>query len=54
MPTKPMKTREQLLAEADEAEQMAKLVSYAKDKERLLQRAAELRRAAEAVREPGR
>ncbi|HEY8616016.1 hypothetical protein [Phenylobacterium sp.] len=42
-----MKTPEQLLAEAEEAERMAALVSYQKDKDALLQRAAELRRAAE-------
>ncbi len=42
-----MKSREQLLAEAEEAERLAALVSYRPDKERLLKRAAELRRQAE-------
>jgi hypothetical protein len=41
-----MKTPRQLLSEAEEAERMAQLVSYRKDKEALLQRARELRRAA--------
>lgn len=44
-----MKTPRQLQSEAEEAERMAQLVSYRKDKEALLQRAVELRRAAEAV-----
>ena len=42
----PTKTPDQLLAEADEAERMAAVVSYRKDKEALLRRAEELRRAA--------
>ncbi|MCR5879409.1 hypothetical protein [Phenylobacterium sp. J367] len=42
-----MKTAQELQAEAEEVERMARLVSYRKDKEALLARAAELRRAAE-------
>lgn len=42
-----MKSREELIEEAEEAERLAALVSYRPDKQRLLKRAAELRRQAE-------
>ena len=42
-----MKSPEQLLAEAEEAERLAAVVSYARDKQALLEKAAELRRQAE-------
>jgi hypothetical protein len=42
-----METNEQLLKRAREAEEMAAVVSYARDKERLLRQAEELRRQAE-------
>ena len=44
-----MKSRETLIQEAEEAERLAALVSYAPDKRRLLQKAAELRREAETA-----
>lgn len=44
-----MKSREELIQEAEEAERLAALVSYRPDKQRLLAKAAELRRAAEAA-----
>jgi hypothetical protein len=42
-----MKSRDDLLREAEEAERLASVVSYRRDKERLLEKAAELRRQAE-------
>ncbi|HEY8574410.1 hypothetical protein [Phenylobacterium sp.] len=42
-----MKSQQELIAEAEEAERLAAVVSYRPDKERLLQKAAELRRKAE-------
>jgi hypothetical protein len=42
-----MKSREDLIEEAEEAERLAALVSYRPDKQRLLEKAAELRRAAQ-------
>jgi hypothetical protein len=42
-----MASPEDLRKQADEAEALARLVSYAADKERLLARAAELRRQAD-------
>jgi len=45
-----MKTPEDLIKEAEEAERLAAVVSYLPDKKRLTQRAAELRRQAEALR----
>jgi hypothetical protein len=44
-----MKSREELIAEAEEAERLAALVSYRPDKQRLLAKAAELRRQAETA-----
>jgi hypothetical protein len=44
-----MKSREELIEEAEEAERLAALVSYRPDKQRLLEKAAELRRQAEAA-----
>lgn len=44
-----MKTRAELLAEAEETERMAALVSYRPDKQRLQAAAAELRRQAETA-----
>lgn len=50
-----METSDELLRRAKEAEEMAAVVSYARDKERLLRQAEELRRqAAEAGAEPPR
>ena len=47
-----VKTPEQLLREAEEAERLAALVSYGPDKARLTRRAEELRRQAQAVARP--
>lgn len=44
-----MKSREELIQEAEEAERLAALVSYRPDKQKLLATAAELRREAEAA-----
>jgi hypothetical protein len=45
-----MKAPEDLIKEAEEAERLAALVSYAPDKKRLTSRAQELRRQAETLR----
>lgn len=42
-----MTSREDLLAQAEEAERLARLVSYRPDKQLMLDKAAELRRQAE-------
>jgi uncharacterized protein YgiM (DUF1202 family) len=44
-----MTTSEQLRREADEAESLSRVVSYAKDKAKLREKAAELRRRAEQL-----
>jgi hypothetical protein len=44
-----MKSRDDLLREAEEAERLAAVVSYRRDKERLMEKAAELRSQAEEV-----
>ena len=50
-----MKSPEDLLRDAEEAERLAALVSYAPDKRRLLEKAAELREQAKAAAEaPGK
>lgn len=45
-----MNRPEDLIKEAEEAERLAAMVSYAPDKKRLMARAQELRRQAEALR----
>lgn len=47
-----MKSRNELIAEAEEAERLASVVSYAPDKRRLTEKAAELRRQAELAPPP--
>lgn len=44
-----MSTPEQLRREADEVESLARVVSYAKDKAELREKAAELRRRADRL-----
>lgn len=46
-----MTTPDQLLQDAEAAERLAAVVSYRRDKEHLLQQAAELRRKARAAEE---
>jgi hypothetical protein len=49
-----MLSRDNLLTEAEAMERLAAVVSYAPDKARLLQRAAELRQRAQACPAPAR